>query len=425
MTQRDRKLATTSALVIGLMLAACTTPNPNYRKPTGDASAGECEVGAGLKCDGSNLIRCNADGTGEVSEPCSLGCNADALRCNDITPSNGLAKFLDSASGQPELNLGDSATIDTDTGEVKVGGNVVQSYSETVSQPSGPIIRVFPVKSLVTREVVVTGKNALAVVSSGDINIGGVFSVSAKNRERGAGAFIDGNCRGQIPPGNIVFTGTYGGFGGGGFGSAGGSGGSANDATSSSAGGPGGQVTGNAELVPLRGGCAGGHYYNDFGGGGGGAIQLVSRTLIAVSGALSANGGSSASGGSGGGILLEAPIVDIGALGRIVANGAAGRGAVIAEDTRLDATPAVGGKADITRNAQGVPFYYGRGGDGGAGSYGATDGGNIEAKAINGGTYGGQGGGGVGRIRVNTASGGIRGGGILSPPPSTGTLATR
>jgi hypothetical protein len=430
-TLQVRSIATAFALAIA-SFAACTTPNPNYRKPTDDASVdgsdaavGACKGGAALRCDGSNLIRCNANGTGEVSEPCSLGCKADALRCFDVAPSNGLAKFLDSTSGQLELNLGDSATIDTDTGEVKAGGNAVQTYSETVSQPSGPVIRVFPVKSLVAKEVVVTGKNALAVVSAGDINISGVFSVSARNSVRGAGAFIDGNCRGQMPPGTIVFIGTYGGFGGGGFGSSGGSGGSAKDPTSSSEGGPGGQATGNAELVPLRGGCAGGHYDADLGGGGGGAIQLVSRTLIAVSGAISANGGSSRSGGSGGGILLEAPIVDVGALGRVIANGAGGKGSVVAEDAHLDPTPAFGGKADIIRNEQGVPFYYGRGGNGGAGTYGATDGGYAEAKTINGGTYGGQGGGGVGRIRVNTASGGIRGGGILSPPPSTGTLATR
>lgn len=132
MTLRVHKFGIPSALVLAAF-AACTTPNPNYRKPhsdgsvdaiqdgreTGDGQTKVCQPGATSRCDGDNLIRCSAEGA-EVKELCPLGCNVAALRCFDPNPSNGLAKLLDVAIDKPDLNLGDSATIDTDNGEVKV-----------------------------------------------------------------------------------------------------------------------------------------------------------------------------------------------------------------------------------------------------------------------------------------------------------------
>lgn len=185
-------------------------------------------------------------------------------------------------------------------------------------------------------------------------------------------------------------------------------------------------MTGNAELVPLRGGCGSGDYdasSNSYNGGApGGAIQLVSRTLIAVAGTVATNGGSGSSrdgflgsggGGSGGGILFEAPVVNVS--GRVVANGAGGQGKFDGQDGQLHATPANGDASDVE--------YFGRGGNGAAGNVGATDGGSPSNVSMF--TYGGGGGGGAGRIRVNTASGGVRGTGLFSPAPSTGTLGSR
>jgi hypothetical protein len=431
MRHRELHFAAAFVLVVAAF-TACTTPNPNYRKPgsdagvNGDGGGGSCEAGAALRCDGTNLVRCKPEGAGEVSEPCALGCNAAALRCFDANPSNGLAKFLDQASGQPDLNLGDSATINTDTGEVKVGGSVVTVYSESVAQPNGPVVRVFAVKSLVAKDVVVTGKNAIAMVSAGDIKISGVFAASANGAGPGAGAFADGNCRGKDSPFKQA---CIGGAGGGGFGSPGGGGGSAKDPVAYADGGTGGTIAGNAELVPLRGGCGGGDTYDGTrgggggGGGGGGAIHLVARTEVSVSGVLAANGGTGPGGGSGGGILLEAPIIDV--AGRVVANGAGGGSGLGPgrEDGRLDATPASGSAARADDGEFGA-IRSAQSGSGGAGSIAAENGRNIIAPDGFA-TFGGGGGGGVGRIRVNTASGGIRGGGVFSPPPSTGTLATR
>lgn len=424
MTHHDFRSAFFSALVAAA-LVACTTPNPDYRKPK-DGSVG-CEPGAKPRCDGANLIRCNADGTAEVTEPCALGCNATELRCFDTNPSNGLAKFLDLASGQPDLNLGDSATINTDTGEVKMGDNMVPVYNATLAQSPAPTIRVYVVKSLTAKDVTVSGKNAIAIVSAGDINITGAFSASAKGFVRGEGfvpgpgEFDDGNCRGQNLRVGCINSDCQGGPGGGGFGSPGGSGGSANSARGFMAGGTGGTTTGNAELVPLRGGCSGGNSEgpDNFDGGGGGAIQLVSRTLIAVtglSGVVAANGGyGGGGGGSGGGVLLEAPIVNIS--GRVVANGAGGMGQGDGENGRLDTTAAKGGEPSTTISP------VGRGGNGAAGTFGAMHGDSVNTTELF--ARGGSGGGGFGRIRINTASGGIRGTGVFSPAPSTGTLASR
>lgn len=391
-------------------LAACTVPNPNYRPPGSDGSVDSvCTAKQALRCDGPNLVGCNEDGTSEVSQQCSLGCNADMLRCIDVDPSNGLAKFLDVTAVQPDLNLGDAATIDTDTGEIVVGGTRMAAATDTATQSSAPNIRVVLVRSLTSGDVVVMGKNALAVVSSGDIRIQGVFAASAKRDTSGAGAFADGGCQGISPP-VASPPNAYGGHGGGGFGSPGGAGGSAQNANGFRAGGIGGNATGNASLVPLRGGCNGAISAN-----GGGAIQLVSRTKIVVSGAVAANGAVGRGGGSGGGILLEAPIVEVS--GRVVANGGAGLGCLAnGENGRLDAMPAMGGSGCTVESGSGA---------GGAGNVGATNGLPMDATASTGNVYGGAGGGGVGRIRVNAAPGGLRMNGIVSPNPSTGALGTR
>lgn len=409
-----------------LWFAACTTPNPNYRSNSDGGDAAMCTANEPLRCDGDTLKRCNADGTAEVSEPCSLGCNSANLRCADV--SNGLAKYFDMANGQMEFNLGDSATMNTDTGDVIVGGSSApRIFSENVTQPNGPDVRVFVVKSLVAKDVTISGKKAFALVSSGEIKITGLFTASAKHEGvlnpsiSGPGAFPDGNCTGQA--GSLDSEAKVnGGAGGGGFGAPGGAGGSARNSKGLQNGAIGGSTTGNPELIPLRGGCGSG---NDRGGAGGGAIQLVSRTQITVTGILAANGGSAHAiqlgGGSGGGILLEAPIVDV--AGGVAANGAAGGlggGFGGAEDGRLDAVPAKGDRGGAYLGQEAA-----QSGDGGAGNFGATSGSSIDVRPSDTPTSGGSGGGGVGRIRVNTSPGGLRGTGVFSPPPSQGAFASQ
>lgn len=405
-----------------LLFTACTVSNQQHRQPTGDASVDGpmcTTVDMPLRCDGMNLVRCGAVGTSEVKEMCSFGCNAAELRCADLAPSNGLAKFLDAAKDQPDVNLGDAATINTDSGDIMVGSKAIAVSSETVTQPDAPMIRVLMVHSLTAKDVVVTGNNALAILSSGDIVINGVFTASANGLGGGPGAFYDSNCKGQDAPSKEGEA--SGGAGGGGFGSRGGSGGSGRAGRYSSEGGKGGMAGGNVSLVPLRGGCVGGANTrfgtSGKGGGAGGALQLVSQTRISVTktGAVAANGAGMQSGGSGGGILLEAPIVDV--AGAVVANGGgAWGGALSGESGRLDDKPAMGG------------FGYpsaGYGGDGAAGTIAATDGQSISLASDSDIAYAGGGGGGVGRIRVNTAAGGQHTTGVYSPDPNPGPLGTR
>jgi hypothetical protein len=390
-----------------------------------------CTANQALRCDGSNLVRCNRDGTAEVSESCSLGCSATDLRCHGVNPSNGLAQQLDMAAGEPDFDLGATATINTDDGTVLVDGNPVAVKSVLVAQSSAPIIRVFLVHSLTANDVTITGaqtiaaqtngRNALAIVSDGELKIGGVFAASADVSFSGAGEFPinDSTCKGSD---STVVGQALSGAGGGGFGGAGASGGTATNDDGSATGGTGGTVTGNPALVPLRGGCDSAKFSN-VRGRGGGAIQLVSRTRIIVSGVVAANGSSYGGGGSGGGILLEAPVVEVS--GGVVANGGAGSGGGCilglepGEDGRLDAMPATGGLGCTTN------ILGGNGGNGGARNAGATMGASINATGKGFLAVAGSGGGGVGRIRVNTVSGGLHTTGVFSPNPSTGPIGSR
>jgi hypothetical protein len=302
-----------------------------------------------------------------------------------------------------------------------VDGKSVIVRSALVAQPSAPTILVFIVHSMIANDVAITGSNAFALVSNGDIQIAGVVAASASGTTPGPGGFNDAACQGGA--GSTVGQ-AAGGCGGGGFGSAGGRGGSATNINGTAAGGSGGAPTGNPTLVPLRGGCDSGRLGGSAGfGAGGGAMQFVSRTQIVITGFLAANGSSVAGGGSGGGILLEAPIVEV--QGNVVTNGGAGAGGCLfvprpGEDGRLDASPATGGDpCDIDS---------GKGGNGAAGNLGAGAG--ISIAHSDGGelflVFGGYGGGGVGRIRVNSAAGRFhRTRGLLSPNPSTGAIATR
>jgi hypothetical protein len=376
-----------------------------------------CNANQALRCEANHLVRCNGDGSGEISENCSLDCDGSVPRCRDVNPSNGLAPFLDMTADEPDLNLGIVATIDTDNGSVIVDGATVVVKSTMVTQSSAPTIRVFIVHGLTAAALTIKGTNAVAIVSNSDINIGGILAASALLEVPGPGRFNDGTCKGADA---VNVFGAHAGAGGGGFGSTGGSGGSAVSDNGSALAGAGGNPSGNPMLVPLRGGCDSGNLGMFKFGAGGGAVQLVSRTKVAVSGVVAANGSALVGGGSGGGILLEAPAVEVS--GAVVANGGGGSGGcifpIVGEDGRLDATPAAGG---APCNASGA-----NGGNGGAGNTGAGNG--VNANTVGTGApaaFGGFGGGSVGRIRVNTSSGGLRVTGLVSPNPSTGTIATR
>lgn len=405
-------------IILTIAVVSCTVPNPNYRGHI-DASVGDfaCTANQPLRCDGANLIRCGAVDDTAVSETCAFGCSASELRCLDMAPSNGLASFLDQASGEPDLDLGDWATIDTDTGIITLGGALLNPAPQTAVQvqAGAPAIRVLTARSLKAKQVDVVGTNALAVVTSGDIAIQGAFTASANVVTSAAGSQSGDICKGQNGNYNNALR-FRGGSGGGGFGSTGGAGGGrAGSGTSTTSvtqpGSAGGAATGTPTLIPLRGGCDGG---GTNAGRGGGAIALVSRTRIVVTGTIAVNGGGgggdSAGGGSGGGILLEAPIVDVS--GKVVANGGGGSGCGVATNGQPSSIPAAG--------SLGCTNFYtnGAGGNGAAGNVSAGDG--TPSADV-----GGGGGGGVGRIRVNTTPDGQHATGLYSPAPTYGPLAGR
>lgn len=356
---------------------------------------------------------------------CSLGCSVSPLHCNDIDPSNGLARYLDMAADEPDVDLGTTASISTSDGTVMVDGKSVAVRSALVAQPAAPTILVFMVHSLRANDVTINGDvsgasggNAFALVSNGDVRIEGIFNASASMLASGPGVYNDSNCKGGVAIGSGS---SLSGAGGGGFGTAGGAGGSASTIGDSATGGSGGNPAGVPTLIPLRGGCDSGapdDLHPSLVGHGGGAIQVVSRTNIRIVGVVAANGSSSSGGGAGGGVLIEAPVVEV--TGSVVTNGAGGKGGCIfalpGENGRFDATPARGGTCSSEEQ--------GAGGNGAAGAIAATGGVSIHA-SDSGPALAGHGGGGVGRIRINTAPGGFHRAGLFSPNPTTGSIATR
>lgn len=357
-----------------------------------------CEPGE-TTCTNGKVATCDSAGVLVSSTPCPLGCFEDEPRCRDVDPSNGLALYLDMVANPPSLDL-ENATFDTTTGRLHdlAGGVFVDDIPSFLiaAPPNGVKVRVFVLGSLKVTQLRVQGDSAFAVVAQSDVEIRGRLEVFCGN------AFGISGC--NAGNGQISSTCEYSstGAGGGAFGTNGSKGG---DITSiAKPGGTGGIANGNAELVPLRGGCPSGvvtdgvpqNYLN--GGAGGGAVQLVSRTRIVVDGIVDVKGWNGdwtdyeitqsqisymgTGGGAGGAILLEAPVImlDVNAhLNALGGNGAqclltdghcpsAGMGA----RPGVAATPAANAAACI---GDGTPLTTGGGG------------------------------GGLGRIRINTADG--------------------
>jgi hypothetical protein len=378
-------------------------------------------------CSGDQTVHCGTNGQVEEVESCALGCNDTGERCLDVDPSNGLGGYLDMTDEAPVVVLSNGAVIDTDKGTIEDGdGTLVEVPTFQVGAPEGGVaIRVFAVKSLRIGDATVSGSRGMALVSDGDVFVGGHIRILA-------GSALEGACVGRS--GEQVVEGpnggddqAFGGGGGGGFGGPGGAGGNAT-ADVSASGGAGGAGVGDSSLVPLRGGCSGGSIGTQKGGNGGGAAQVVSRSIILLedgSGeahldAGGSGGGGSGGGGSGGGLLLEAPRVVVSSGTSAVANGGGG-GAVScgdAADGSLTDEPSQGG-GDVDC----VDDGFGPGGNGGTRSASATDGQSISGSGF---VFAGAGGGSVGRIRINVpVASDFIGGGIVSPDPSIGSLATR
>ncbi len=241
-----------------------------------------------------------------------------------------------------------------------------------------------------------TGTSALAVVALQDFEVLGGVDVSARQDYASPGGFVHPSkeeTKGGGPGGGDGGS-SKAGAGGGSFCGIGGKGGALTGGTA----GAGGAKYGNAELIPLIGGSAGGSAALNGSGTGGGAVQLVAgKTFtLGISGYVTAGGGGGtfvgaagsqhgAGGGSGGAILIEAPVTKL--LGTLAANGGAGGAKEYGKDGKPDGTAAVC-DSPLTNGSVG-----------GSGSANANDNGD-NATWVDGDNAPG-GGGGAGRIRVN------------------------
>lgn len=430
--------------MVALLATACgNVKNENIDAPPAIDAALDaptsCPVGTLNLCTAGTHITCDPQGNITAMETCTLGCNTGEPRCNKLAPSNNLATAFDEAAQAPDLILSGAATIDTDAGSItdQSGARTPPTSSLTAGLPIG--VFIIKAKDVTLNKVVVRGTKALAIVASGTITVTGDVSVSANRDTSGPGS-LDNACRaGSAGAGNA--NGGAGGAGGG-FGTAGGKGGTGGSPVVQ--GGVAGAVAGNIELVPLRGGCPGGHSSGEVldadpnladPGGGGGAIQLVAGVEIRVGagGFVSANGAGGKSrdsitlclvntpcgipqgGGSGGAILLEAPLVTIGATGGLAANGGGGSCAP-------SGTGAAGGNNATPALGQVCSGATGSGGNGAAGNTAAQAGVNGSGSF----PVGGGGGGGAGRIRVNIPlSAQFTPAGVVSPASTIGVLGTR
>jgi hypothetical protein len=430
---------------LALALMACGFPRPLDVKPADDGGAlpgVDSKTCMQTTCTGGMLEVCGASGTVEHTEQCALGCFPDESRCNEFVPSNGLGTSLDQSALQGPITLPAGAVVNTDTGAVVSQlGTPIQVTSVTVTQSDGAMLRVLLAQSWAINDVRILGTLPVAFVSSDEITVQGVIDASADGDTSGPGALICDSASGAggIPGSGFFKRGPPGssagypsllyiinGFGGGGFGTAGGAGGLTDSAFAVAVAGP---ANGNAELVPLRGGCqgGGGHGSSDpdpplHRGAGGGAIQFVGgRAVHLVAGGVVHVGGGRgvagtlgrvsdtdtspvwgpAGGGSGGGILIEAPnvVIDDGAALLATGGGGGGYGACNPAPDGVDAAP------NASLPAGGV--CPGGTNPAAAGGAGATTGTGAAGGATVATVWGsaGSGGGGLGRIRINTVDG--------------------
>ncbi len=271
---------------------------------------------------------------------------------------------LDSAP-TAEVTCGDLA-IDT-TGPSLIGWCGDSPTTVVQSQDGGPEVVVLAFKSLVLpagKTVRAVGSRPVALVIAGDATIDGIIDASADGTTPGAGGNV--SC--------TVGTPDDGRGGGGGFGTRGGG-------YLDNAGDPAGagQEEGTTDLVPLRGGCAGGLQEegcfglssSSLAGAGGGAVELVVGGRLSGAGEIRANGGiasdgslttkAGSGGGSGGAILVSAGVFDD-TLRLSVHGGNGGPGAAFGGQPGVT-DPSDVGVADVgstSCNAPGAGGGYGR-----------------------------------------------------------------
>lgn len=430
----------------------CDDANPCTR---GDScQAGACQSGAVVTCQSTTCrtaaAGCLADGGCNFTNTAAgAGCDGGlcdgAGRCAlfPFVPSNFDDDDLPRDAG-PAFNVGCAANlvISADAGvTVTSGCAVVAPWSRLITQDGGLSAILIAAPSMTIADAgaltVFGARYPVIFAVTGDVDIAGALEVSAQGNASGPGgdnASVCGASRGG--PGETDGGSPRGGGAGGSFGTTGSNGGRGDG--SFSLGGVAGPVSGDATLVPLRGGCAGGVGGGTMGGGppgrAGGAVQLTARGALRIRGRVTASGrgGGAADanaevaegpggggGGSGGAILLEASQVTV--TGHVTANGGGGGAGEAGSGV---SNPGTDGLPFSEASAPGGTAPGGGGGNGGRGgsrANGSQAGGN--GTATNGG--GGGGGGGAGRIRVNATQGCTGNAASMSPQASAATSACR
>ncbi len=419
--RRDVRIRTVQGVLVGVAacLVACQFERPRDVEVDArevDAPPIECTASTAT-CSNDRYTECDASGRytryevpngGGVGVPatlvmhdfaCPLGC-ADATRCANPVPSHGLASTLPTwAAGGVDVDLttsnGSVITLDTNTNGAEIEladavGNTFRVPVEVIAQTGGPEILVLKVRTLTIRgpaRIAATGARALAVAAAFDIVIEGRLDAAAS--ANAAGASATGSC---LAPSGAV---------------ASGGGGNRYAGSNSSHGDLGGQAQPSPQPI-LVGGCSAGAIGATAGGAPGGAVQLVSRTQIAVAagGILSVAGGGgrafaapedglnrATGGGSGGHIVLEAPVIQIAPTARVVGRGGSGAAARSGQtNLRVDG---LAGDADVMSTTVPGPTCTGCGFGGDGGVVGGPPG-----QGAQGSTGMGGGGGSVGRATL-------------------------
>ncbi len=390
----------------------CNVTGTNYdvtRCELGCDSAGGCRFCEANQtaCTNGTVSSCDAAGNVVSSETCPLGCFEDQPRCRDIDPSNGLGQYLDLVPEPPDLDL-EGAHFDTGAGTITTkSGETIAVPSFGAANSGGPLIRVFVANK-------VRLKNVSAYSTAGPDHVSGPALAILARRE----IVIDGRLAVAGTAGGVKTLGCSGGIGsffrddravasgGGAHATPGARGGD----IGTFGGGAGGQATGTDSLIPLRGGCPSGGAEDAetgavtlYGSAGGGAVQLSSRVGIDVQGVIDVRGKPGdyeaapgitvvLGGGAGGGILLEAPMVNLGSGARLIAKG--GGGGTIGSSPSDDdsAAPSPG---------MSCPGTCPDGGNGAAPGVAAAAG-ESSPVTTGPGLISGGGGGGMGRVRINT-----------------------
>jgi len=328
------------------------------------------------------------------------------------SPSNiGTLTFDPAVTGPLTLN-GDNCVLRTDDVTISCASGQnppMDMFPVTLAGGAGQaLVFAFTYISIDSQsQLQIRGMMPAIIIALGALDLQGSIDVSADNYDSASN--ID------VIPGSRTTGPGIGGFGNSGGPQAGGGGSFCGvggyGAPGPTGGFPPGMAYGNATMVPLWGGSAGGGANtggaDQTNGNGGGAIQISAAGSITVhpgayinangSGGVSQGNEQGEGAGSGGGILLEAPTVTID--GILEANGGEG-----SDENSDGANPPVDGGVATEPSCLG--------GNGGAGAVINGSNGGMTS-----GGYGG-GGGGVGWIRINGTTVSITG--TVSPAIGSG-----